>query len=40
MQSIKKHAIPLTGEDDLSLINEKTGCAKFVLLGEASHGTS
>ncbi|MFP7494672.1 erythromycin esterase family protein [Terribacillus saccharophilus] len=40
IQAIKKHAIPLTGESDLTIINEKAAKAKYVLLGEASHGTS
>lgn len=40
IQSIKKYAIPLTGEAELSIVTERTGNAKFVLLGEASHGTS
>src|ERR1051326_8388277 len=35
-----KAALPLAGEHDLDPLIERIGDARFLLLGEASHGTS
>ena len=39
-QAVAAHAYPLQTDDDLSPLLEWIGDAAFVLLGEASHGTS
>lgn len=36
---IKKHALPLKGEEDLQPLLDKICSSKVVMLGEASHGT-
>jgi erythromycin esterase-like protein len=38
--SIKKHSIPFESVSDLNLLFDAIGDAKYVLLGESSHGTS
>jgi erythromycin esterase len=38
-QAILKNSIELTGEMDLDVLIERIGESKYVLLGEASHGT-
>jgi erythromycin esterase len=40
ISSIKKHQIPLSTAKDLDPLIHQIGDAKFVLLGEATHGTS
>ncbi|WP_132009627.1 erythromycin esterase family protein [Mesobacillus foraminis] len=40
LQSIKEHAVRFDSYEDLDKIVEAAGNADFVLLGEASHGTS
>ena len=40
VHSIEEHEVPIIGEAELNLFIEKVEQAKFVLLGEASHGTS
>jgi erythromycin esterase-like protein len=40
VERIKEEAIHLTTGDDLNVLLDAVGDAKFVLLGEASHGTS
>lgn len=40
MQSIRKHAQPFVKEESLKMLIDRVGDAKYVLLGEASHGTS
>ncbi|WP_409293327.1 erythromycin esterase family protein [Peribacillus sp. SCS-37] len=40
IKSIRNEACPLTGKDDLDGLISRMGSPKFVLLGEASHGTS
>jgi erythromycin esterase-like protein len=40
MQSIRKHAQPFVKEESLKVLIDRVGDAKYVLLGEASHGTS
>lgn len=40
IDEIKKHSIKLNSNDDLNSLVEAAGEAEFVLLGEASHGTS
>jgi erythromycin esterase-like protein len=40
LQSIKKYARPFDSIDDLDPLIEDIGDAKYVLLGESSHGTS
>lgn len=40
IEQIKKLAIPLNNSDDLDVLIEAIGDKKYVLLGEASHGTS
>ncbi|MDQ3949951.1 MAG: erythromycin esterase family protein, partial [Gemmatimonadota bacterium] len=37
---IRRIARPLQGPDDLDPLIERVGDARYVLLGEASHGTS
>jgi hypothetical protein len=37
---VRRAARPLTGPADLDPLLERIGDARFVLLGEASHGTS
>ena len=37
---LKNAALPLDGADDLDPLVERIGDARYVLLGEASHGTS
>jgi erythromycin esterase len=36
---IKKHALPLKGDDDLQPLLDRIANSKIVMLGEASHGT-
>jgi erythromycin esterase-like protein len=40
VEQIKKQAIPLNNSDDLDVLIEAIGDKKYVLLGEATHGTS
>ncbi|WNR46996.1 erythromycin esterase family protein [Paenibacillus roseipurpureus] len=40
VEHIKKQALPLKSIDDLDVLIEAIGDKKYVLLGEASHGTS
>lgn len=40
VDEIKKRAFKLENTDDLNMIVQAVGDADFVLLGEASHGTS
>lgn len=40
LQSIKNYARPFDSIDDLDPLMEDIGDAKYVLLGESSHGTS
>ncbi|CAN7651759.1 erythromycin esterase family protein [Paenibacillus sp. LjRoot56] len=40
VQQIKKQAVPLNSTDDLEVLIEAIGDKKYVLLGEATHGTS
>ncbi|MBM7691225.1 erythromycin esterase-like protein [Peribacillus deserti] len=40
IQAIKDHSVPLTGSADLDKLIQQMGDPRFVLLGEASHGTS
>jgi erythromycin esterase-like protein len=40
VDEIQKHALKLESADDLNVIVQAVGDADFVLLGEASHGTS
>lgn len=39
LDEIRELAIPLDQEADLDALVERVGDARFVLLGEASHGT-
>lgn len=39
IKMVKEHALPLENSSDLDPLMEKIGDAKYVLLGEASHGT-
>ncbi|WP_110927040.1 erythromycin esterase family protein [Bacillus massiliglaciei] len=40
VQAIEEYAVPLTGSRDLDRLVRQMGDPRFVLLGEASHGTS
>lgn len=40
VEQIKKQAVPLNSTDDLDVLIEAIGDKKYVLLGEATHGTS
>lgn len=40
MQAIRDLAVPLANEDSINKLIKKAGDAQYVLLGEASHGTS
>ncbi|WP_236291490.1 erythromycin esterase family protein [Paenibacillus allorhizoplanae] len=40
VEQIKKQAVPLNSTDDLEVLIEAIGDKKYVLLGEATHGTS
>jgi erythromycin esterase len=40
LDEIRRLARPLGGTDDLDLLVDRVGDARFVLIGEASHGTS
>ncbi len=39
-QRVARLALPLAAPDDLDPLLERIGEARYVLLGEASHGTS
>jgi hypothetical protein len=39
VQSIRRAAHPVTGPDDYNALLDRIGSARFVLIGEASHGT-
>lgn len=39
-EAIRRQAMPLQGEGDSQALVDAAGDAQFVLLGEASHGTS
>ncbi|NUO96847.1 MAG: erythromycin esterase family protein [Nonomuraea sp.] len=39
MDDVTRSALPLTGEQDLDPLLDRVGEARFVLIGEASHGT-
>jgi erythromycin esterase len=39
-QNLRSAALPLRGNDDLDPLMERIGDSRFVLLGEATHGTS
>jgi erythromycin esterase-like protein len=40
VKAIENYSVPLTSPVDFDILEEGVGEAKFVLLGEASHGTS
>ncbi|MFE8699465.1 erythromycin esterase family protein [Cytobacillus sp. FJAT-54145] len=40
IQNIEKYALPFKNKEDLQAIVDSVGDSKYVLLGEASHGTS
>jgi erythromycin esterase len=40
IESVRSMCLPLDGEDDLHPLMERIGDARYVLLGEASHGTA
>jgi len=40
IDQVRRHALPLGGEDTLEPLLERIGDSRFVLLGEASHGTA
>jgi erythromycin esterase len=39
LDEVRRSALPLTGPGDLDPLLERVGEARFVLIGEASHGT-
>ena len=39
-EEVRQFAHPLRTKEDLDLLIERIGDARFILLGEASHGTS
>ncbi|UBU17460.1 erythromycin esterase family protein [Nonomuraea gerenzanensis] len=39
VEEVRRPALPLTGPDDLGPLLERVGEARFVLIGEATHGT-